>query len=712
LRVDRIAYAERFILAAYTVLIVSSDKADANLLQKTLARARDGPFETEVFTTLGEATARIEKGNVDIILADLHLPDSEGLATFDALHALMPPIPIMIISAQDEELSIQAVDRGAQGYLSKGHLEHSLIPQALRTTIERKKLEQAFYIEHERARITLESIGDGVLSTDADANITYLNPEAERMTGWSRADAIGKTIEEVFQLVDNETDEPMTNPVRQVMAAKKTMGLHENSFLLRVDGYKMAVEDSVAPILDTNDIVTGAVITFRDVTKTRAMEQKMAHLAQHDYLTGLPNRMLLNDRLNQAITYAKRHNTELAVLFCDLDNFKYINDSLGHLIGDKLLQSVAQRLTRQVRESDTVCRQGGDEFVILLLEEAHAENATITAEKILLSLCQPYLIGEHELHVTTSIGISLYPGDGSDAETLIRNADTALYHAKAKGRDNYQFFKEDMNAKAVERQSLEVDLRRAIKQGEFILHYQPKVNLISGEIAGVEVLVRWNHPTRGMLLPGVFITIAEDCGLIVPLGKWVLEDACRQAKAWVDQGYIPMPVAINISALEFRNVHFAEHVKKILDQTGLQPHCLELELTESVLMKDVQTSESILRKLKEIGVRIAIDDFGTGYSSLNYLNQFPIDVLKIDQSFVRDISSGSGNGIIVNAVINMGTSLKQKVVAEGIETDEQLAFLSAHDCHEGQGYLLSEPLSAADLEKVFAKGDFLHSSFD
>jgi diguanylate cyclase (GGDEF)-like protein len=437
----------------------------------------------------------------------------------------------------------------------------------------------------------------------------------------------------------------------------------------------------------------------------------MAHMAQHDYLTGLPNRMLLNDRLMQAVAYAKRRMTGLGVLFCDLDNFKHINDSLGHFVGDKLLQSVAQRLIKQVRASDTVSRHGGDEFVILLQEENHTENAALTAEKILLALAQPYLIGEHELYVTTSIGISLYPDDGMDAESLIRSADTALYQAKSKGRDNYQFFKEEMNARAVERQSLEVDLRRAIKQEEFILHYQPKVNLNTGEITGVEVLIRWNHPHRGVLLPGTFISIAEDCGLIVPLGKWVLENACLQARSWIDQGHLPMPVAINISALEFRNVNFARQVKEVLERTGLEPHYLELELTESVLMKDVQSSASILRELKEIGVRIAIDDFGTGYSSLNYLKQFPIDVLKIDQTFVHDISSGNGNDIIVNAVINMGISLNQKVVAEGIETNEQLAFLSERDCHEGQGFLLSKPLSAVDLEQVFVRGAFLHSSF-
>ncbi|HYD33599.1 MAG TPA: EAL domain-containing protein [Methylophilaceae bacterium] len=685
----------------HTVLIVSSDQADAELLQKTLASARDGPFDTEWLQSLQEALARLGQGGIDVILVDLFLSDSKGMATFDTLFALVPPIPIMVISQEDEDLSIEAVKSGAQGYLSKGHLRHSLIPQALKTMIQRKQIEQALYIEHERAQVTLESIGDGVLSTDAEMNITYLNPEAERMTGWSRVEAMGKPIEEVFQLIDIQTGQRTLNPVELSIAQGKRMGLPLNSVLLRRDGIKMAVEDSVAPIFDSNKSPTGAVIIFRDVTESRAMEQKMAHLAQHDYLTGLPNRMLLNDRLNQAIIYANRHNTSLAVLFCDLDNFKHINDSLGHLVGDRLLQSVAQRLVRQVRESDTVCRQGGDEFVILLLEEALGENAVITAEKILLSLSQPYTIGEHELHVTTSIGISLYPGDGRDAESLIRSADTALYHAKGRGRDNYQFFKEEMNARAVERQSLEVDLRRALKQQEFMLYFQPKLNLDSGVITGVEALIRWNHPTRGVMLPGTFIAIAEDCGLIVPLGKWVLEQACQQAKTWLDQGYGPMPIAINISALEFRNAHFVDQVQQALTKSGLEPHYLELELTESVLMKDAETSRSILQSLKEIGVRIAIDDFGTGYSSLNYLNQFPIDVLKIDQSFVRDIAIGEGNGVIVSAVINMGTSLKQKVIAEGIETDEQLAFLNEHACHEGQGYLLCKPLSAAELEKLF-----------
>jgi predicted signal transduction protein with EAL and GGDEF domain len=365
------------------------------------------------------------------------------------------------------------------------------------------------------------------------------------------------------------------------------------------------------------------------------------------------------------------------------------------------LESVAQRLVGKVRQSDTVSRQGGDEFVILLLEDAHAENAAITAEKIVQSLAQPYRIDEHELHITTSIGISLYPDDGGDADTLIKNADTAMYHAKQKGRNNYQFFKNEMNTCAVERQSTEADLQHAIQREEFVLHYQPKVNLMSGEITGAEALVRWNHPSKGILLPEKFIAIAEDCGLIIPIGQLVLRQACRQAKEWSDQGMSPLPIAVNISALEFRHPHFFENVRLILQEMGLEPKFLEIELTESVLMRNVEASTTILQALKDIGVQLAIDDFGTGYSSLSYLSQFPIDVLKIDQSFVRDVSDNANNGVIVSAVIGMGASLRQKVIAEGVETQEQLAFLNAHHCDEGQGYFLGGPAPPNDFARNF-----------
>jgi len=689
-------------MSANTVLIITADRADAKMLEDTLATARDGPFITESVDQLSEAIARLEKGGVDIILVDLLLRDSAGIDTFDVLFKLVPPIPIMTICDEaHESVAIEAVQRGAQGFLSKGHFHNSLIPQALRNIIQRKKVEEELFVEKERARVTLESIGDGVLSTDTVCNITYLNAEAERMTGWSRDEARGRPITEVFRLIEGETREPARSPVEMVIAQRKNLALHANSVLVRRDGYESPIEDSVAPIFDRNGDVTGAVVTFHDVSEVKAMAHKMEHLAQHDYLTGLPNRLLFNDRLSQAIVYAKRHKTQLAVLFLDLDNFKHINDSLGHSIGDKLLESVANRLVAQVRHSDTVSRLGGDEFVVLVLEDTLAEHATITAEKILHALATPHHLAGNELHITTSIGISLFPADGDNAEELLKNADAAMYHAKKKGKSNYQLFNSTMNALAVERQNTEVELRRAIVRNEFFVHYQPKIDLASGMVTGAEALVRWAHPDKGTVFPESFISIAEESGLIVAIGKMVLREACGQAKAWVDQGMVPISIAVNVSALEFRNKQFVTNLRDVLEDTGLQPQFLQIELTESVLMRNVESSSAILQDLKQIGVQLAVDDFGTGYSSLSYLSQFPIDVLKIDQSFVQSISSNKHNGIIVNAVIGMGTSLRQRVIAEGVETQEQLSFLNAHHCAEGQGYLFSAPMPAEEFGSYY-----------
>jgi diguanylate cyclase (GGDEF)-like protein len=467
--------------------------------------------------------------------------------------------------------------------------------------------------------------------------------------------------------------------------------------LLRRDGREAAIEDSAAPIHDWDGKITGAVIVFHDVTAAQAMSMKMAYLAQHDFLTDLPNRVLLNDRIIQAIALGKRRSNHFAVLFLDLDNFKCVNDSLGHETGDALLQSVARSLLSCVRRSDTVSRQGGDEFVILLLEDKYGEKAAITAKKILAAMTAPHTIAGHQLHVSTSIGISIYPDDGEDVETLIKNADTAMYHAKEKGRNNYQFFKNEMNVQAVERQIIEVNLRCALERQEFAVYYQPKVNLATGMITGAEALVRWIHPDSGMELPGRFVEIAEDCGLIVPIGRWMLQQVCAQIGLWQKAGLQQIPLSVNISALEFRHKDFVEEVRSIVLETGILPSLLQLEITENVLMSDAEASITLLLQLKKIGLLLAVDDFGTGYSSLSYLQQFPIDVLKIDQSFLHDIAAGNGNGIIVSAVIAMGKSLGLLVVAEGVENQEQLSFLKAQHCEEGQGFLFSKPVVAEQL---------------
>lgn len=690
---------------ANRILIITNDAGDAKKLTDALGSARDGPFDIEWVRQLAPALARLQAGGIDAILVDMTLPDSHGLETFEKLFASARQIPILTLSTlENEEPSVEAVHLGAQGYLSKGYFHSYLIPQALRNIIQRKAVEETFYVEKMRAEITLNSISDAVIGTDMAGNVDYLNIAAEHMTGWPRQEAKGRPVGEIFRIINGTTRDAERNPAELVLQHNRPMGINADTILLCRDGNERMIEDSASPIHDWEGRITGAVIVFRDMSETQAMTVRMAYLAQHDFLTNLPNRVLLQDRITQAIALAARHGSQLAVLFLDLDNFKHINDSLGHTVGDKLLQSVAQRLVHCVRSSDTVSRQGGDEFVVLVSEDKYAEDAALTAEKILLSMSAPHFIAGNELHVTTSIGISVYPADGENAEALIKNADAAMYHAKERGRNNYQFFKNEMNVRAVERQVVEAGLRHALERNEFVLHYQPKVNLNTGAITGAEALLRWMHPDWGMVLPDRFVPIAEDCGLIVPIGQWVLREACMQAKRWQQAGSKPVSVAVNISALEFRRKNFVDVVRAILDETGLDPACLQLEITESVLMRDAEASAAILQQFKAMGLLLAVDDFGTGYSSLSYLKQFPIDLLKIDQSFVHSIDSSRNDGIIVSAVIGMGTSLHQRVIAEGVENKNQLAFLKVQHCDEGQGYLFSLPLAADEFEALLAKG--------
>ncbi len=548
-----------------------------------------------------------------------------------------------------------------------------------------------------RAEIALNSISDAVICTDIHGNIDYLNIAAEKMTGWSREEAAGHPFSHVFQIIDGTSRQPIPNPVDLVLQSNQAVDLAADTVLIRRDGSEIEIADSASPIYDWDGTLTGVVVAFHDVSVAKAMRVKMTHLAQHDFLTNLPNRVLLNDRIAQAIASANRYGTKVALLFLDLDNFKHINDSLGHATGDKLLQSVTKRLSASVRNTDTVSRQGGDEFVILLEESKTGKNAALTAEKILEALTLPHEIGKCQLYITTSIGISVYPQDGLDAETLLKSADTAMYCAKEKGRNNYQFFKNEMNTRAVQRLKIEADLRLALEKKQFELLYQPKIHLNNNQMTGVECLLRWQHDEWGEMMPESFIGIAEESGLIVPIGRWVLREACKQAKKWLDSSLPAMTIAVNISAKEFLQKDFVESVRAVLAETQLPANLLELEIAESVLMRDAQSSTAILHQLKQIGIQLAVDDFGTGYSSLSYLQQFPIDVLKIDQSFVHHIASASDEGIIVSAIISMGHSLKLRVIAEGIENKTQLDFLKSRHCEEGQGYFFSKALTASEF---------------
>lgn len=560
-----------------------------------------------------------------------------------------------------------------------------------RTHLQLQSASDDLFQEKERAHVTLESIGDGVITTDVAMLVQYLNPVAEQFVGIQNSLANRQPIQRIFNIVNETTRLTVFNPIERCLAENRVIEMANHTVLIRPDGAEFSIEDSAAPIRDRGGNVIGAVMVFRDVTEKKRSEKRLDYLAYHDNLTGLPNRSLFRERLKSAIAHAKRHNLKVALLFLDLDNFKIVNDTLGHNIGDELLLEVASRLEGCIRKTDTVARWGGDEFTVILEELSNTADADGVARKIIDRLSHAIKAGSHELFVSTSIGIAVYPYDGQDINTLLKNADTAMYQGKQLGGSAYHYYTIDMNAAALAPLNIQNALRHALERCEFSIHYQPKQRLRDNAIVGMEALLRWDSNEFGSVPPIRFIPLLEQSGGIIEIGEWVMRQAVLQAKTWLDAGLRHIRVSVNISPRQFRQKDLAERILATLKETGLPAELLELELTESMLI-DNEWATRTLATLKASGIYLSLDDFGTGYSSLSYLRQYPFDVLKIDRSFVQDINIDLGDNALVQAIIAMAHSLGIEVIAEGVETLDQLMFLKSHGCDEIQGYWLGKPM--------------------
>jgi diguanylate cyclase (GGDEF)-like protein/PAS domain S-box-containing protein len=564
---------------------------------------------------------------------------------------------------------------------------------------ERKQIEQTIRESEKRYRLLFERNLAGVFRTTMEGHILECNQAAAHMFGYdSPKEILATPTTDIYQMIaDRES-------FLRRLKSEKSLTNHETNYR-RKNGESAWAMINATLVDDDSGIASFIEGTFVDITERKVAEERVQSLAYFDALTGLPNRTLLRDRLSLALTGARRNKNKVALFFLDLDRFKNINDSLGHSAGDLLLKGIAERLKAWGREHDTIARLGGDEFVVVASDVKDIADAAVAAQRLMDGLTAEMVIQGHSLSVSCSLGISIYPEHGTDSETLIKHADAAMYTAKDNGRNNFQFFTSDMNAQAVERLNLENTLRTALDRKELFLMYQPQMDIASRKITGLEALLRWQHPKMGLVPPDEFIRTAENSGLIVPIGEWVLRTACSQARKWQDEGLTAVSVAVNVSAVQFRREGFSELIRQVLFETGLAPQYLELEVTESLLLSSADVTLSVLQELKNMGLSLAIDDFGTGYSSLSYLKRFPVSKLKIDRSFVRDVALNPDDAAITTAIISMAKSLNLKLIAEGVENEAQMSFLRAHQCDQIQGYYFSKPL-AVDKVADKLRGDY------
>jgi diguanylate cyclase (GGDEF)-like protein/PAS domain S-box-containing protein len=673
-------------------LIVEDMAADAQLISLRLA-AEGLAFDWHRVQTEKDYLAELAR-RPDIILADWHLPQFSGKRALELLGECGLDIPFIIVSGGiGEEAAIDAMRQGAADYVLKDR--PARLGAAVRRALEERRLrgEQKEADEKLRqAAKVFESTSEGIILTDLDGDIVAVNRAFTDITGYAEAEVMGRNP----RLLQSGRHD--VNFYFELWSGLLNRGVWQGEIWnRRKSGEVYPQWLTLSMVKDAGGAATHYVGVFSDISQVKDAQSRLDFLAHHDPLTRLPNRTLLHDRLDHGLQQARRDGAQLALLFLDLDRFKNVNDTLGHPVGDEMLQSVAQRINEEIRAGDTLARLGGDEFVLLLESDADAHGAALVARKLLDLFAAPQHVGGHELVITASIGISLYPGDGEDADTLLKNADRAMYEAKSRGRNTYQFFEPSLSAGVLERLVMESALRGALGRRELMLHYQPQVDLRSRALVGVEALARWQHPELGTVSPVQFIPLAEEMGIIGEIGAWVLKETCRQLVDWEARGWKVPRAAVNLSVQQVEREVLVTEVSTTLTESGLDAHRLELEVTESMIMRQPEQAQEALRELMNLGVQLALDDFGTGYSSMAYLKRLSLHRLKIDQSFVRDIGRDSRSEAIIRAVIALARGLRLETVAEGVEEEHQAAFLEAAGCDVAQGYLFSRPVPPEEV---------------
>ncbi len=682
------------------LLLIEDDEDDFLIIRDLLRQAGKLNYVLDWVDSFERGLSALDEGAYDLYLIDYRLGADSGLELVRHASARGMHQPLILLTGQDDsELDARALELGAADYLVKGQFDGRLLGRSIRYALERASASERLGRSNSRAALLqrcLEASYNGVLIVDAQAPgqpVIYVNPAFEQITGYSAEEALGRNCR---FLQGSETRQSGIEEIRRALAAQREVHVVLRNF--RKDGSAFWNDLYIAPVPDERGVITHYIGVQNDISERKHFESQLAYNANHDVLTGLPNRALMEDRLEQGCQIARRYQRQLGVMLLDLDGFKPINDTLGHAIGDRMLVEVAQRLAAELRPGDTLARLGGDEFVIVLPDLAHGEDVLAVAERLIACVARPYRLNELDLHVTASIGITLSDGAIAQPMQLIQQADLAMYQAKQRGRNNYQWYTEHLNRQVSESMTLRNELQKAIEALSFELHYQPQIDARSGAVTGYEALLRWPHAEQGMISPARFIPVAEDTGQIIPISLWVLARACRDARRLQLDGLQGGAVSVNISAVHFLRDNFLDSVREALRASDLPPRCLELEITESVLLENAERAIALLRELKALGVGLALDDFGTGYSSLSYLKDLPIDKVKIDRSFIRDLIDDPRDAAVTRGIISMAHHLDLQVVAEGVETAAQAARLFDSQCDVFQGYYYARPMPLSELE--------------